>query len=161
MRSERASRFGALILFVAGAAFIALATVAMLTDRDTLAGGFGVLALLSFTMAALAPRMQGQVTASLNGFRFELVREVVDAGDRAGSPDALILEAVRNALSEQDLASDAAPPDDEEPDTDFRDPRATQAAIQPSADDLLADARRALDQRIVGRWSNRSAHGGA
>lgn len=86
------------ILVVAGALFVALAATAMLTNREVLAGGFGVLGLLGFVLAALAPRMQGGVKAGLQGFEFELVREIVDTGERTGSTDEVIVAAIRKAI---------------------------------------------------------------
>jgi hypothetical protein len=144
VRSGTQSHFGGVVLVSGGVAFIALAATAMLTDHEALAGTFGVLGLLGFTLAALAPRMQGQVTASLTGFRFELVRQVVDAGERTGTSDDVILEAVRKALLAQaDKPADGDLPDqDDGPDVIFRGPRTVR-----SADDLLAEARQALDRR--------------
>lgn len=86
------------ILLVAGMLFVALAATAMLTDRNVLAGGFGVLGLLGFVFAALAPRMQGGVKAGLQGFEFELVREIVEIGERTGSADDVIVAAIRKAI---------------------------------------------------------------
>lgn len=121
-----------------------LAAIAMLTDHEALAGTFGVLGLLAFTLAALAPRMQGQVTAGLNGFRFELVQQVVDAGERTGTSDEVILDAVRKALQAQAEAPEDGDVSEEEDDGDeiFRGPHTVR-----SADDLLAEARQALNRR--------------
>lgn len=162
--SDAYGRFGGVVLVIAGTAFVVLAAVAMLTNHDALAGAFGVLALLGFSLAALAPRMKGEVRAGLNGFRFELVREVVDVGERVGSPDEVILEAVRKALREQELPTEG-------PQVPAPQPRAAQPAgdeaevavpdTQPgyggyggayggaeayprSADYLLAEARQSL-----------------
>lgn len=87
-----------MILVVAGALFVVLAATAMLTNREVLAGGFGVLGLLGFVLAALAPRMQGGVKAGLQGFEFELVREIVETGHRTGSTDDVIVAAIRKAI---------------------------------------------------------------
>ncbi|WP_143229385.1 hypothetical protein [Actinophytocola xanthii] len=116
----------------------------MLTNHEALAGTFGVLGLLAFTLAALAPRMHGQVTAGLSGFRFELVRQVVDVGEREGTSDDVILAAVRKALLAQtdDPADGELSTQDDEPDDIFRGPPTAR-----SADDLLAEARQALDRR--------------
>jgi hypothetical protein len=142
--SSTQSRFGSVVLVGGGVAFVALAATAMLTDHEALAGTFGVLGMLAFTLAALAPRMQGQVTAGLSGFRFELVRQVVDVGERAGTPDDVILDAVRKALLAQaDEPADGDESDqDDEPDMIFRGPHTVR-----SADDLLAEARHTLNRR--------------
>ncbi|GAA1578582.1 hypothetical protein GCM10009789_35150 [Kribbella sancticallisti] len=129
------------ILLVAGGAFIALAATAMLTDHEVLAGAFGLLALLGFSLAALAPRMQGEVKAGLNGFSFELIREVVDAGDHGDSPDDVILTAVRKAIRDQNPSTE---PDLEEESDDYRDGPGKAATTDQLAEALLARARRRL-----------------
>jgi hypothetical protein len=136
-----------MVILVAGAvAFVALAVTAMLTDHDVLSGTFGLLALLAFSLAALAPRIHGEVKASLSGFSFELVREIVDAGQRTDSPDAVTLAAIRKALREHaPLAGTGAGASDEEPDDTYRSPTGT--TTERLADDLLTRAHQALASR--------------
>ncbi len=88
-------------------ALIGLAAAATLTDHETVAGGFGVLAFLAFVLAALAPRMRGEIQASLSGVRFELVQEIVELGDADRVPDAVVIEAVRKVIAARDVALDA------------------------------------------------------
>jgi hypothetical protein len=137
-----------LILVAAGTALIALAATATLTGHDVLAGAFGVLSLLGFSLAALAPRIQGEVKAGLNGFRFELVREIVDTSERIGSSPDVVLAAIHKAINDQDpMAASKPDADDDEPDDVFRDQTTKRATIDRSADALLVRARQALTRR--------------
>lgn len=162
-----ARRFSILILVVAGAAFTGLAATAMVTDHDVLAGGFGLLGLLGFVLAALAPRMQGEVHAGLHGFRFELVREIVDSGERAGSPDEVVIAAIRKAIQvKQPLAgatdrgemAETTPTGTDDRALGDGDSGAVFRGVPPTpggapteqlADELLEQATRALGQKVV------------
>lgn len=88
------------LLTVVGGILLCLSPLAMFLGHPLLAGGFAVLAVFVFTMAVLAPRMKGQVAAGLQGFRFELVEEIVRRGPRSGLTAEQLARVVGKALEQ-------------------------------------------------------------
>ena len=80
-----------------GLALLALATVAMITDHDALSGSFALLAVLVFLAAAFGPRISGEVSAGLLGFRFQVVQEIARSAPSAGLSRDELVAAIESA----------------------------------------------------------------
>jgi hypothetical protein len=139
------SRFAQLLLTVVGGLLLCLSAIAMALSHPVLAGGFAVLAVFVFIMSVLAPRMKGQVAAGLQGFRFELVEEIVRRGPHSGLTTEQLALVVRRAL---DLALPKGPIERAETDDGTTTPESPDGEIsefgqiQQIADGLIQDAKR-------------------
>lgn len=92
------SRPSSTLLIAVGAFLLCLSPLAMVLGHAILAGGFAVLAVFVFIMSVLAPRMKGEVAAGLQGFRFELVEEIVRRAPQSGLTSEQLAVVVRRAL---------------------------------------------------------------
>lgn len=91
---QRSPRSGLAIL---GTALFALATVAVVTRQSELAAVLAVLATFVSVTAALEPRLIGEISAGVQGFKLNLVERVSNKGVEAGLTAEQLAGAVRDA----------------------------------------------------------------